>query len=254
MRVEIQQLRFGYDAKRAEPSVFHDLDLSIESGSVHALLGPTGCGKSTLLRLIAGLEPVQGGSIRFVGPRLAPHRTAVVFQDPALVPSWTVGRNVGIGVEFDAARAPLYSKVTSFNVDRVGLRGLVRRLPYTLSRGEKAKASIGRAMAYDADVMLLDEPFTHLDVMTKRRLWAEFETHWQLEARTYLLVTHDIEEAVLLADRVTVLSGASSTGPTRVVETIELGLSRPRRSDRLAEPAYRAAIGRVWDALGLASS
>ena len=101
-------------------------------------------------------------------------------------------------------------------------------------------------MAFDADVMLLDEPFVNIDAITKRRLWEEFETHWQLEKRTYVLVTHDIEEAVLLADAVTVLSGSN---PTTVIETIHTGLARPRSIDRLVDPAYRSAISRVWDAL-----
>jgi len=98
----------------------------------------------------------------------------------------------------------------------------------------------------DADVMLLDEPFVHLDAMSKRRMWREFETHWQLEKRTYVLVTHDIEEAVLLSDYVTVLSRAT---PTRVVETVEVGIGRPRTLETMTEPAFRAAVARVWDAL-----
>ena len=101
-------------------------------------------------------------------------------------------------------------------------------------------------MAYDADVTLLDEPFVHLDAMTKRHMWREFETHWQMEARTYILVTHDIEEAVLLSDSITVLSRSS---PTSIVETIEVGIDRPRTVETMTEPAFRSAVARVWDAL-----
>ena len=106
-------------------------------------------------------------------------------------------------------------------------------------------------MAYDADVMLLDEPFVHLDAMSKRRMWREFETHWQLQARTYILVTHDIEEAVLLSDTITVLSRSS---PTSIVETVEVGMARPRALESMIEPAFRSAVARVWDALESDSS
>ncbi len=255
MRVEIEGLSFVYDRAHRDPTpVFDNLDLTIEAGSVHALVGPSGCGKSTLLRLIAGLEQAPRGAIEFVGPRVAPQRTAMVFQDPSLVPWWTVGRNVGIGVEFDAERSALHDKITTFNVDRVGLRGLARRMAHSLSRGEKTKTSIGRAMAYDADVTLLDEPFTHLDMLSKRRFWGEFETHWHLDQRTYVLVTHDVEEAVLLADRVSVFSPPTSGGPSCIVDTIDVGIARPRSSERITEPAYRSAIGRVWDALDSSSA
>jgi NitT/TauT family transport system ATP-binding protein len=213
---------------------------------MHSIVGASGCGKSTLLRLIGGLENPIGGTIDLIGTATAAQRTALVFQNPALLPWWNVGRNVGFGVEFDKSRAPLYDKIRSFNVDRVGLRALSRRRPGTLSRGQQTKTSIGRAMAYDADVTLLDEPFVHLDAMSKRHMWREFETHWQIDARTYILVTHDIEEAVLLSDHITVLSRAT---PTSIVETIDVGIRRPRTLDTMTDPAFRSAVSRVWDAL-----
>lgn len=213
---------------------------------MHAIVGPSGCGKSTLLRLLGGLEEPARGSIELTGTPQAAQRFALVFQNPRLLPWWDVGRNVGLGVEFDKEREGLYDKIRSFSVDRMGLRALVKRRPGTLSGGQRTKTSIGRAMAYDADVTLLDEPFVHLDAMTKRHMWREFETHWQLQTRTYILVTHDIEEAVLLSDTITVLSGSS---PTSIVETIEVGMGRPRTLESMTEPAFRSAVARVWDAL-----
>lgn len=251
VRLEISGLGFGYkNSDGPATSVFRDFDLQIESRTVHALVGPSGCGKSTLLRVVAGLEKPSAGSVRFQGTRVAPRPVSMVFQDPTLVPWWTVGRNVGVGVEFDERRSGLYSKIKAFSLDRVGLKGLAHRMPETLSTGQQTRASIARAMAYDADVMLLDEPFVHLDALTKRRLWEEFETHWQLDARTYVLVTHDIEEAVLLADRVTVLAAGS---PARIVDTVEVGLNRPRGLASMVEPAFRSAVSRVWEALEASS-
>ncbi len=122
---------------------------------------------------------------------------------------------------------------------------MIDRFPQTLSRGQQTRVGIGRAIAYDADVLLLDEPFTHLDAFAAQRMREEFETHWQLDPRTYVLVTHDIEEAVLLADRVSVMSMA----PGRILETIEVDVSRPRSAESLAEPGARAAIAALWDLL-----
>lgn len=246
MDVRVRSLDFGYATSDGAEWVFHDFDLSVKSQTMHTIVGPSGCGKSTLLRLIAGLEDPAAGSIDLLGTPTAAQRVALVFQNPALLPWWDVGRNVGLGVEFDKDRNALYDKIRSYSVDRVGLRDLVRRRPGTLSRGQQTKTSIGRAMAYDADVTLLDEPFVHLDAMTKRHMWREFETHWQLEARTYILVTHDIEEAVLLSDFITVMSKSS---PATIVETIEVGIDRPRTIDTMTEPAFRAAVARVWEAM-----
>ncbi|MFT7473153.1 MAG: ABC-type nitrate/sulfonate/bicarbonate transport system ATPase subunit [Verrucomicrobiales bacterium] len=251
MDVEVQGLNFGFASSSGADWVFRDFDLTVKSQSMHSIVGASGCGKSTLLRLISGLEKPVGGTIDLVGTPRAAQRTALVFQNPALLPWWDVGRNVGFGVEFDKSRAPLYEKIRSFNLDRVGLGGLSRRRPGTLSRGQQTKASIGRAMAYDADVTLLDEPFVHLDAMSKRHMWREFETHWQLDARTYILVTHDIEEAVLLSDHITVLSRST---PTSIVETIDVGIRRPRTLDTMTEPAFRSAVSRVWDALDVHDS
>jgi len=250
MLLEIDSVSFSYsDKNRGDTHVLDRFDLRVESESVHAIVGPSGCGKSTLLRLVAGLERPTRGEVRFVGPRRHAQDRALVFQDPTLIPWWTVGRNLGIGIEFDTTRSSIYSKVRDFTAQRVGLGGLADRLPGTLSRGQQTRVGIGRALAYDADVMLLDEPFTHLDAVAARRLREEFETHWQLDPRTYVLVTHDIEEAVLLADRVSVMSLA----PAHVVETIEVDVGRPRTVDALTEPGSRAAIARIWDVLDRAS-
>jgi ABC-type dipeptide/oligopeptide/nickel transport system ATPase subunit len=132
------------------------------------------------------------------------------------------------------------------NVKSGSMHPIVGRSRGTCRRLDRAERHAGGGAEICADVMLLDEPFVHLDAMSKRRMWREFETHWQLEKRTYVLVTHDIEEAVLLSDYVTVLSRAT---PTRVVETVEVGIGRPRTLETMTEPAFRTAVARVWDAL-----
>ena len=246
MQIELTAVTFRYrDGTTAEVEAIRDLDLTIKSRSVHAIVGPTGCGKSTLLRLLAGLAAPQSGSIRFTGTQMRPNRAAMVFQDPTLIPWWNTGRNIGIGVEFSSKRRHLYRKIRSFSADRVGLKGMLDRMPGSLSAGQQSRAGMSRAFAHDADVMLLDEPFVHLDALTRRRLWTEFETVWQIDPRTYVFVTHDVEEAVLLSDRVTVLAGP----PAWVMETVEVPLARPRTSDTAAEADFRSAVASVWDAL-----
>ena len=246
MQVELDKVSFGRTGRDGQPvEVFDDLDLTIRSGSVHSVVGPTGVGKTTLLRLIAGLDQPRTGSIKFTGEQRHPHRTAMVFQDPTLIPWWTTGRNIGTGIEFDPKHRSLYRKIRAFSADRVGLGRVLDRLPGTLSQGMQTRAGLARAFAFDAEVMLLDEPFVHLDALTKRRLWEELETSWQLDPRTYVLVTHDIEEAVLLSDRVSVLAGS----PARISETVEVGIPRPRSTEALTSPGFRSAIADVWDAL-----
>lgn len=245
MDVIVDNLSFEYLGIDGElVRVFEGLSLTVRSGSVHAVVGPSGCGKTTLLRCIAELERPRSGSIDFVGERRRPRRTAFVFQEPRLVPWWTVGRNIGVGLEFDPSRSSVHDRVKGFFSKIVGLDDLEERRADTLSLGQQARASIGRALAYDADVMLLDEPFARLDPMTTDRLREEFETHWQLEPRTYVIVTHDVDEAVLMADTVTVMSASGG-----VIETIAVDLPRPRRRVDILEPGYRSAISRIWEAL-----
>lgn len=246
MQVELNAVSYRYrDGRADEVEAVRDLDLVIESQSVHAIVGPTGCGKSTLLRMLAGLAEPHSGSISFRGRQMRPNRTALVFQDPTLIPWWDTGRNIGIGVEFSAKRRHLYRKIRSFSADRVGLKGMLERMPGTLSAGEQTRAGMSRAFAHDADVMLLDEPFVHLDAMTRRKLWSEFETAWQFDPRTYAFVTHDVDEAVLLSDRVSVLAGP----PAWVLETVEVPLARPRTRHTPTDPGFRSAAAAVWDAL-----
>lgn len=250
MDVVIDNVSFDYVGDDAErTAVLRGVSLRVASGTVHAVIGPSGCGKTTLLRLIGGLERNFRGSIELTGQQRRPRRTAFVFQEPRLVPWWTVGRNIGVGLEFDPVRGVVHRRAKGFFSKLVGLARLEHRRADTLSHGQQARASIGRALAYDADVMLLDEPFAHLDAIATDRLLTEFETHWQLEPRTYVVVTHDIDEAVRMADTVSVMSAAPGT----ITDTITIDLPRPRSRLDVTLPGYRSAIGRIWEALERAS-
>jgi len=154
-----------------------------------------------------------------------------------------VGRNVGISPEFAGAGAGVYARIRDLYSSLVGLGGLMERLPGTLSRGQQSRAGVGRALAHDAEVLLMDEPFSALDVLARRRMSAELEALWMRSPRTSILVTHDIDEAVQLGDRVTVLS---RTG--RVIDTVDVASPRPR-SEVEADPARLEAVRRIWEAL-----
>jgi NitT/TauT family transport system ATP-binding protein len=250
VRVEIKGLGFSYGpATGPATKVLRRLDLTVEHGSVHAVVGPTGCGKSTLLRLIAGLEKAATGTISMLGERRRANLTAVVFQNPRLIPWWTVERNVGIGSEFTEQPPSMYKKVTDFYTRQVGLGLLKRRLPHTLSLGQQTKAALGRGLAHDAEVLLLDEPFVHLDAISRRRFHEEFETYWHLDPHTTIFVTHDVEEAVMLSDRVSVMRG----GPGPLIDTVEVDTERPRSDISPADSGLRSAIASVWRALESAS-
>lgn len=242
VRIEIAGVGFAYPGNGAALS---GVNLSVASGSIHAIVGPNGSGKSTLLRLLAGLDQPTIGSIDLIGERRHTNQTAIVFQEPRLLDWWSVGRNIGIGPEFDDVEPGMYERLRDFFAAHVGLGGLIDRLPKTLSRGQQSRAGLGRALAHDADVLLLDEPFTHLDRISRTRLHNEIEAFWMADKRTILLVTHDIDEAVALADRVSIMSAS----PGRIVTTIEVDAGRPRSAVPVTDPGLRSATAATWEAL-----
>ena len=246
MRIVIRNLAFAYPG--ADHPALSQLDMDVASGSVHAVVGPNGCGKSTLLRLVAGLAEPTAGTVEFVGERRHDNMTALVFQEPRLLPHWNVERNIAIGPEFGSRPPTLYKRIRDFYTKQVGLDRVRHQKPDQLSHGQQTMAGLGRGLAHDSEVVLLDEPLAHIDAPNRRRMREEFETHWQLDPRTVLLVTHDVEEAVIMADRISVMSG--SPGP--LIATIEVDVDRPRVDVPLNDPGVLSATARVWDALAFA--
>lgn len=243
MRVVLRDIAFSYPD--SPTPALTELDLEVASGSIHAVVGPNGCGKSTLLRVIAGLVEPTRGSIDFIGERLHDNLTAIVFQEPRLLPHWTVERNVAIGAEFGSRPPSIYEKVRDFYTKQVGLARARNAKPASLSLGQQTMAGLGRGLAHDAEVVLLDEPFAHIDAVQRRRMRDELETAWQLDPVTVIIVTHDVEEAVSMADRVSIM--ASRPGP--LVADVDVPVPRPRSQIALDHPGFRAATASVWNAL-----
>jgi sulfonate transport system ATP-binding protein len=219
------------------PPVLDALDLDIAPGAFVALLGRSGSGKTTLLRTLAGLDPVEHGRPVAHGRLDLPARRAVVFQEPLLLPWKRVWRNVALGLRGAEARGRALAAL-----EEVGLAQRVEAWPLTLSGGEAQRAGLARALVRDPELLLLDEPFASLDALTRLRMQALVAALWQRHRPAVLLVTHDVDEALLLADRALVLEGG------RIGTDIAVRLPRPRRH---ADPGFYDLRSRLLLALGV---
>ena len=219
------------------------IDLVVDTEEFVAVLGPSGCGKSTLLNLIAGLLAPSEGAIWLEGD-LPPGRaaTAMVFQEFALFPWRTVQGNVEFGMEeMGVAVAERRHRARRY-LDMTGLSGFDAKYPHQLSGGMRQRVGIARALAVEPAVLLMDEPFSALDAQTRQLMQEELLTIWERTRKTIVYVTHNIQEAVYMADRVIVLSRR----PGRVLAEVKIELPRPRAETMLGEPAFVHAVERIW--------
>jgi sulfonate transport system ATP-binding protein len=224
-------LRIGHVSKtfRVDGRSFEaldDIDLTVEAGEFVTIVGASGCGKSTLLRIIAGLERAFRGDVlhggRLVsGPAL---ERGIVFQEPRLFPWLTVEQNVALGLENAPLDAAAKRRLTAEHIALVGLCGFEKAYPRQLSGGMAQRAAIARSLVNRPGLLLLDEPFGALDALTRARLQTELQRIWEHERLTAILVTHDVDEAVLLGDRVVVMAPR----PGRIAQVFAVELPRPR--------------------------
>jgi NitT/TauT family transport system ATP-binding protein len=220
-----------------------DISLDIAPGEFVALLGPSGCGKSTVLRLLCGLEEPTGGDVRIRGCHpselVADHRLGVAFQDHALLPWATVADNVAL--PFKVAGQPVDNDRVRSLLELVGIAAR----PKQLSGGMRQRVSIARALALRPEVLLLDEPFGALDAVTRRRMNLELQDIWSTDQITTVLVTHSVEQAVFLADRVVVMTGR----PGRIQTIRTPGFERPRSPELLRSPEFHELVDELTIAL-----
>jgi len=222
----------SFSGRSGTVEALRDIDLDVGDGEFVAILGRSGCGKSTMLRIIAGLLPAGAGEVRVAGePVLRPRRDiSMMFQRPALLPWRTVLDNVLLPVQIFGRRKRAYRDRAQELLELTGLAGFERRMPHELSGGMQQRVALCRSLITEPRVMLMDEPFSALDALTREELAGELQRVHMDTGATTVFVTHSIDEAVLLADRVVVLSPR----PGRIREVIEIKIPRPRALGRTA--------------------
>ena len=224
--IEIEHLDFTYTEGQ---KVIEDFNLSIYDQELITIVGASGCGKSTLLNIIAGLLPPTHGLARINGQEITqpgPDRT-MVFQDDAVFPWYTVRQNVEYGLRVQMVPRQERDRLVDYYINLVGLNEAKDLFPRQLSGGMRKRVDVARAIATKPEVLLMDEPFAALDVLTKQRLQEEFLNIWSANRVTVVFVTHDLEEALYLSDRVVVMT----PNPGRVRALVEVPFDRPRDPD-----------------------
>lgn len=246
MRVRFEGVRKTYRRRNGvEVEALAGIDLVVNASEFVCILGPSGCGKSTLLLIAAGLLPPTAGRVVFEGAPTGQPRTSMVFQEFALFPWRTVLHNVAFGLEVrGVGRAERIERAFAW-IRQVGLAGFEDRYPHELSGGMRQRVGIARALCVDPAVLLMDEPLSALDAQTRQILQADILTLWERTRKTVLYVTHNIQEAVFLADRVVVLSRR----PGRVREVLHVPFGRPRTEDLLVDPEFARFCHRIWTSL-----
>jgi len=221
------------------------IDLGFPQGQMTTLLGPSGCGKTTLLKILAGLLAPTEGEVRVSGVPITgpgPER-ALVFQDFALMPWASVLRNVGFGLELRGVAKPAREETARRYIDKVGLAGFADRYPHELSGGMKQRVGLARALAVNANVLLMDEPFSAVDEQTRRQFQEDLLLLLTVEKKTVIFVTHSIEEAVYVSDRIVLLSPR----PGRVSRIFHPAIDRSRTSDQIRrDSAYLDTVEEIW--------
>jgi len=243
--VVVRDLRMTFPGKRGEPpvEVLDGISLEVHRGELVVLAGPSGCGKSTVLNILGGFQEATSGEVLVGGrPVSGPDpRRIFVFQENGVFPWLNVQDNVGFGL-LNRPRDERERAVARY-IDMVGLTGFEKAYPRELSGGMRQRVELARALAANPETIWMDEPFGALDYLTRLKMRADLVRIWQQERKTIVFVTHDIDEAVQLADRVVVLTAR----PARIAATVAIDLPRPRDQD---SPGYLAARDRIFETMG----
>ena len=229
-------------------TALHDLDMRVQPGEFCAVVGPTGCGKSTTLALIAGLEPVSAGEVRVIGRPVTGIEEGIgyVFQTDAVFPWKSVLGNVAAGPRFRGMPSHQARQRALDWIARVGLSGFEDRYPHQLSGGMRKRVALAQSLINEPGILLMDEPFSALDVQTRTLMENELLSLWSSTSASVVFVTHDLEEAISLADRVYVFTA----GPGTVKGSYSVGLPRPRNVSEIRfEPEFQRIYQEIWNDL-----
>lgn len=252
IKVQARRLRREFQIKnhlgnKAALPVLEDFNLDIGEGEFLSLLGPSGCGKSTFLNILAGLDKYDGGEILVDQQELRQRSfdRGIVFQSYALLPWRTVIKNLEMGLEIRRVPKKERRRIARHYLDMVGLAAFENQYPHQLSGGMRQRVAIARVLAYHPDLLLMDEPFAALDAQTRETLQMELLRIWEADKKTILFVTHSIDEAILLSDRVAVMSAR----PGHIREIVTIDLPRPRTEDTRNSAEFARIRKTVWELL-----
>lgn len=239
LAINVVNVSKSFPSDEGKKLILDKVSLSCEDGSFTALIGPSGCGKSTLLRMVAGLmEPDDGGAILLYAKRPEAVRAngelGIAFQDPALLPWRTVSENLCLPWQILKNRPADYVQRISAQLELVGLKGYEKFRPGELSGGMRQRVAIARALITEPKLLMLDEPFGALDQILRRSMNEELQRIWMQRNVTTLLVTHGIDEAVFLADRVVIMQA----NPGRITHIVNIDFPRPRRAELFSSPEF----------------
>jgi NitT/TauT family transport system ATP-binding protein len=244
--ISLENITKTYQRRAERVLALENISLTAEFGEFVCLLGVSGCGKSTLLQILAGLEPPSGGTAAIDGePLVGPHRDAsVVFQEHGLFPWMSARTNIAFNLKARGVAAGERTKVANDLIEVVGLRGFEDKFPHELSGGMRQRVGIARALTTKPKILLMDEPFGALDAQTRGIMQAELLRVWELHRATVAFVTHSIDEAVYLADRIVIMTPR----PGRIRRLIQVDLPRPRDPTTPQFNEYvRAVLGEIHE-------
>ena len=247
--VEVSDLAKTYPAKSGPVRALEQVSFDVRDREFVTVVGPSGCGKSTALKIVAGLIPRSGGTVKVFGESVAGPipDVGMVFQAPVLLKWRTVLDNVLFSIDILRRDRKQYLGVATDLLRLVGLEGFERAYPRELSGGMQQRVAIARALIHDPTLLLMDEPFGALDVMTREQMNLELMRIWSENQKTTILITHSIQEAVFLADRVVVMTPR----PGRVAAIVDVDLPRPRLPESRLSPAFLELVQRVGKLIGL---
>jgi len=249
--IRLQNVEKIYKTKDSPIVAVEDVSFDIHQSEFIAIVGPSGCGKTTILKMLAGLVPYTSGSITIGDKKVTKPQTdvGIIFQDSVMLDWRDVLSNVMLQIDIRGMDRVEYEPIALELLRTVGLDGFEKKKPYELSGGMKQRVSICRALVHDPPILLMDEPFGALDALTREQISMDIQHLWMEKRKTALLITHSIPEAVLLADRVIVMSPR----PGKIVEILDIDLPRPRRLDRVPEKfnEYTGRIRQIFQASGV---
>lgn len=246
MEILVRNATKVFESRGREVCALRDLSIDVRDGEFLTILGPSGCGKSTLIHIISGMETPTSGQVEFKGPRKSsgPINT-MVWQGYALFPWRTVKENIVFGCEVRGVPKKERNERTEYFIELVDLKGFEDHYPHELSGGMKQRVALARSLCNDPEVLLMDEPLAALDAQTRALMQVELLRIWSQFKKTVVYITHSIDEAVLLGDRIAIMTSR----PGRIKEIIEGDLPRPRNLEMMTSPDFHRLADRAWNAI-----